>query len=168
MSFDSKSITSFAQIPKFRGERVPSERDISYEAWSKLIVSGFEANGWTEFIQDGYDWDSKKPAVRELESTYLLSLLGYKPKKRERLTTVFEVNQKLWSIYKDLKKQRAAAYFQLSLAIASNSTAYKIVDALTDSERGDPLVLWNKLKSEFGGEAGASAILKSAVTSLAI
>ena len=50
----------------------------------------------------------------------------------------------------------------MSLAIAANSTAYRLVDALTDKERGDPLVLWTKIKKQYGDEVGTSAVLKSA------
>ena len=82
MSSESKINVSFSQITKFRGDRFPSENDISYEAWASLIYSGFEANGWLNFIKEGYKWEDQVPTEQELTIQYLLDCFRFNKKTR--------------------------------------------------------------------------------------
>ena len=144
-------------VPKFWGTGAKAG-SIDFASWSDLIQTLFLSHDWDIFIKPDFKLEDHKPAEEKLNLDYMMGFHNVSKAVAEERRTTFEINERRWKEFEEMKRQFHKAFLALKLSLAQNSQAYKLVEGLRDDEQS-PLSLWTKLNTSYGLKTGKDAPL---------
>jgi Reverse transcriptase (RNA-dependent DNA polymerase) len=167
MSSDSKPLSRFGLIPKFKGNEKPLEGEVGYNDWADMIKLAFTAAHWKKFLDGNFKLEDCKPAEERLNEEIVLAEIDAMASMADKVRRQKELEENLeaWEEYDDLTTKYCDAELALKAAICTSGDAFKVVRAQARKPIGH---LWAALERKYTTSGGNSTSVIMEVLNLEI